>query len=513
MRGAFETPGAGGSSGVMQALSRLLQASSQASDASAVEQALVREARALFDVSAVLLLRVEDGTVMVAAGDPEPHGKMRLDDPSPVRRVLEEAAPVRLAGSAAGDLLRAGRFSSEPDVVLLLPAGPPGDLGHVLGLADSRGRALSEADVEAAAAFAAVAGASLSQARLSEEHATQVARQSALARAAKALNESLDLTRVLPRICEEAAPVLGADHAAVYHGSASKGLVLEASNSPDDLVGRRVEPGSGLVGRTMAEGRPMFTSGYQRDVEPSPEGSFHDVRTALAAPMRWEGELRGVLWVGYSADHAVLESDLTLLESFAELAAVAMRNASVHAGLAEAARTDALTGCLNHAALHETLRRETQRSKRTVRELSVVLINLDHFKQVNERHGHLVGDEVLRRVGMALRQAIRPYDFVARYGGDEFAIVAIDAGEALAAEIGHRALERIAEAVAELGEKAEGAAATAGVAEWDPEIAPIELVRLADRALLYGKQEGIRGTVVLGSSVPPDFNIGRAIRD
>src|SRR4051794_16838288 len=88
MRGAFEKPGAGGSSGAMQALSRLLQASSQASDASAVEQALVREARALFDVSAVLLLRVEDGTVMVAAGDPEPHGKMRLDDPSPVRRVL-----------------------------------------------------------------------------------------------------------------------------------------------------------------------------------------------------------------------------------------------------------------------------------------------------------------------------------------------------------------------------------------------------------------------------------------
>src|SRR4051812_6531314 len=201
MIGAFETPGAG-SGGAMKALSRLLQLSSQATRSVEVEQALVREARALFDVSAVLLLRVEDGAVVVAAGDPDPGPRLHLDDPSQVERVLERGEPVRLAGSAAGELLRAGRFTSEPDVLLLLPAGARGAIGHVLVLADARGRALSEADVEAAAAFANVAGASLAQIRLAEEHATQVARQSALARAAKALNESLDLARVLPRICE-----------------------------------------------------------------------------------------------------------------------------------------------------------------------------------------------------------------------------------------------------------------------------------------------------------------------
>src|SRR5256885_11940602 len=125
MRGAFDKRSAGGSSGAMQALSRLLEISSHASQPSVVERALVREARALFDVSAVLLLRVEDGTVTVAAGDPEPGGHVRLDQPAAVRRVLEEAAPVRLAGSAAGDLLRAGSFATEPDVLLLLPAGAP----------------------------------------------------------------------------------------------------------------------------------------------------------------------------------------------------------------------------------------------------------------------------------------------------------------------------------------------------------------------------------------------------
>src|SRR4051794_41689535 len=102
MRGAFDNPSAGGSSGAMQALSRLLQISSQAVRASTVEHALVREARALFDVSAVLLLRVENGTVAVAARDPQPPRPGRLGPPAPVRRGLRGAAPLRPAGRAAG---------------------------------------------------------------------------------------------------------------------------------------------------------------------------------------------------------------------------------------------------------------------------------------------------------------------------------------------------------------------------------------------------------------------------
>ncbi|MDQ5833341.1 MAG: diguanylate cyclase [Actinomycetota bacterium] len=502
----------GGAGEAMRAVSRLLGTAIDAGGPSAVADTLVSEARRFFRVRSTILLSVAEleGRVEVAAISPAgapPDGFIPLAKLVSLAQLLRSREPaMRLAGREASALARALGADPSTQSALLLAMRVRESAAHVLVLTDADERQFAPREVEVARAFADAAGAGLARLQLAGEHAALAARQAALARAARTLNESLELNKVLVRICEEANSILGSDYANVFLGNASEGLRLEATYGlPGDLIGTHIDTGDGLVGKCIERGEPMLTNDYQalpRQVRLQP---FERVRSSLSVPLHWDGEPRGAIDVGYFESVLVTREDLALLEAFGDLAAVACRNASAHAGLVLAARTDGLTGCLNHAAMHDTLQRELERCRRTGHSLSLSIVDLDDFKRVNESQGHLAGDEVLRRVGQALRQAVRAYDLVARYGGDEFAIVAIDAGELEATEVSGRAIEGIARAVARVDRSPEPAGATAGVAEWQAGESATALIARADRALLYGKQQGRRGVAVRSSEVPEGF--------
>jgi diguanylate cyclase (GGDEF)-like protein len=493
----------------IHAVARLLGLAMAHHGATPVQEGLATEARRLFDAEQTALIALGPEArrpELVATGGVEASRRIwqgvsalpgfpELVERQPHWLRLGGEDARRLAGQIGLDIARAG-------VMLLLPMRSHDSIDYVLVIAHEPQRTLSDADVDVAVAFATGAAAALAQLHLGEEHAEQVAQQSALARAAATLNESLDPQEVLTRICQEAAAILDADNAAVYRGAPGEGATMEAIfNIAPECLGYKIPPGGGLSGKVVESGEAMLTNDYQREGTPAPDSPFRTVRACLSVPMHWDGRLHGALSVGYTRPHHVTDENLRLLSTFAELAAVACRNATAHAGLAQAARTDGLTGCLNHAALHEALRSEIERCERTGHALSIVLVDLDGFKRVNEEHGHLVGDEVLRRVGFALRQAVRPYDLVARYGGDEFAILAVESGEQEAAEIARRAVDRLDSALGEVG-RAGATRATAGVAEWTPRtLSAEELIDRADRALLIGKRDGMRGNIVEASSI------------
>jgi diguanylate cyclase (GGDEF)-like protein len=507
----FDASRFGSAGEAMIAVSRLLGRGAVSQGPAEVGHTLVSEALAFFRVSRALLLTVDEleGRVEVAAVSPDgarPEIRLAIVELPPVADVIDQAEPVQVTGDPAAVLGRALGVGDGARSALLLPIHSPESVGSVLVLVDEREREFSADEIGVAAAFAAAAAAGLAQLRSAADHAAQIARQAALARAAKSLSDTLDLNRVLVRICEEATSILDADLATVFLGSRQEGLRIEAAQGmPPEAIGTRLRPGEGLTGRAFATDQPLYTNDYATMPDRAGAAIFAPIRSALSVPMRWDGELRGALSVGYTRPYRVTRDHLSLLAAFAEIAAAACRNASAHAGLALAARTDALTGCLNHAALHDALFREIERCRRTGHRLSLALVDLDDFKQVNERHGHLAGDEVLRIVGHGLRHGVRAYDLVARYGGDEFAIVAIGAGEAEAVEVTARAIEAVVSGLEEGDLPGGVVGATAGVAEWDGDESQTTLIERADTALLYAKHHDSRGRAMRASEVPAEF--------
>ncbi|HUB35651.1 MAG TPA: sensor domain-containing diguanylate cyclase [Solirubrobacteraceae bacterium] len=160
------------------------------------------------------------------------------------------------------------------------------------------------------------------------------------------------------------------------------------------------------------------------------------------------------------------------------------------------AGTDPVTGCMNHRAMRRRLQEEIGRAMRTGNPLSCLLVDLDNFKLVNDRHGHQAGDHVLREVGRALVGEFREFDRVARYGGDEFVVILPNADLESAASAASRALARL---VALTEEDDSGVGASIGVGQWQAPMNADALLHACDGALLRSKREG-KGRVTRASA-------------
>lgn len=172
--------------------------------------------------------------------------------------------------------------------------------------------------------------------------------------------------------------------------------------------------------------------------------------------------------------------------------------AEANARLAQLAVTDGLTGLYNHRHLHERLTLEVERSQRSGLPLSLLMLDVDHFKQFNDTFGHPAGDEVLRQLARVLTDTRRANDVVARYGGEEFAVILVDTAKFTAAKVAERVRERvIAHDFSDAAQKAGKISVSIGVATFAEDGSDAEaLVRSADTALYAAKRAG-RNRVVL----------------
>ncbi|MBN1899680.1 MAG: GGDEF domain-containing protein, partial [Spirochaetes bacterium] len=192
------------------------------------------------------------------------------------------------------------------------------------------------------------------------------------------------------------------------------------------------------------------------------------------------------------------QENLRVLEVLAKQAGISISNAILY----KRAITDGLTGLYNHNFFQNYLMKSTERANRFNNELSLLMIDIDHFKECNDTYGHRAGDEVLHNVSEILQKTARRSDLVARYGGEEFAIILPETG----LEGARIAAEKIREAIetsrvkTKVGKKDEEIQVTVsvGVAELEPGEEPISLIERSDQALYKAKERGRNCVKVFG---------------
>ena len=206
-------------------------------------------------------------------------------------------------------------------------------------------------------------------------------------------------------------------------------------------------------------------------------------QTWIALPLVVENRSVGLIELAdYAASDRWSPRDIAFAQTVANQAALAVRNAQLYEHLRRQVLHDPLTGLLNHRAVFERLEAELAEASVGCLPLSVIVLDLDDFKSVNDREGHLAGDRLLRRVAETLREALRDADAAGRIGGDEFVLLLPGMGVDAAA-VAERLVARITADT--------GASASAGVARMRPgELDAASLIDRADQALREAKRDG-----------------------
>jgi diguanylate cyclase (GGDEF)-like protein len=317
--------------------------------------------------------------------------------------------------------------------------------------------------------------------------------QAALLRAAKSMGSSLEFGHLMNTVAEEVSRALDSDAVICALGDEVDGyVVMGQTGLPEDFLGFRQPPGTGLGGRTVEAGRTMVTQRYDEEGFAPPETTALDnLRAGVAVPLGWGDRIRGFITAGFFTYRRITAGDIELLEGFAELAGLACANAERHAEVRHAAEIDGLTGCLNRDGLQRALLGLISEAESNGTRLSVAILDLDGFKSVNDVFGHPTGDGVLKGVGAALRSSVRGGDVVARYGGDEFALILPDASEPQAAPV----LDRVRASISSLEVPGGRITACVGVAERSEGESMQELITRADDALREAKGSLSPGSV------------------
>ena len=382
-----------------------------------------------------------------------------------------------------------------------VPLMAAGELLGVLNVEDSRVDGLDDSDRSTMILIAERLAAAIALGREHRAIARRAELFQALTSFSRTVNASLDPRELYTVIVDAVGAVMSSDIVALITRDTVLGDYRIASMQGGDqrFVGARIPEGEGVSGRAMAERALVVDSHLEKAEFPSTirGGQFADVMTSAAVPLLSDDAVLGALAV-FRVDLARPYSQLEqeVLPIIAGHVALAIANAELHAQMADAAIRDPLTGLFNRRYLDAALERlMAARNRLPVSErrpVAAILFDLDHFGNFNKKHGHTVGDSVLRTFASILQNRFRASDIVARFGGEEFLVFLDGASLNEAAKIAddiRRELQVMPIPIE--GGGTVHATVSAGCSAVGPQVSSMEsLLQVADVGLQMAKRAG-----------------------
>jgi diguanylate cyclase (GGDEF)-like protein len=299
--------------------------------------------------------------------------------------------------------------------------------GVMAALSTERESQFQARDLEVMQTAAGQLGVAIENARLFTEEQRRARHLAFLNSISKMAISSEDAEQMMADIVREIQKNFRYDHIGIgILDYVTKDIEIKAeAGTTSQTLGRRIAVGSGVLGKVARTG----VSALVQNAGPGQlAGVLPESRAVLCLPISYGESLLGVLNVESRDENAFAPQDVLILNTLADLLATALHNSFVFQKLQQQSITDGLTGIKTRRFFWEALSSEWKRASRSGRPFSVVLVDLDKFKEVNDTLGHLEGDLVLARVGRLLEQKCRQSNVVARYGGDEFIILMPETG-------------------------------------------------------------------------------------
>ncbi len=370
----------------------------------------------------------------------------------------------------------------------------------VLSTQSDRRAAYDEAQIELLTIFAAQAAIAIQNAQFFADTQRKMKQLSVLNEVARIVTSAIEIDQLLELIYDQVKRVLPTDTYYVTLVDTEK-RIQKVAVLVDD--GERFPPcetpyGKGMTGLVINRRAPLLMKKISEErarlgFETVQLGKPRLSESWLGVPMMTSEHFVGVLAVASYQAAAFDEGDLFLLQNIGSQAAIAVDNARHHDEVEDQARRDSLTQVFNHGYIIDRLQKEIEEAKRTGTCLSVIMLDLDYFKEYNDRYGHLAGDAILRSTVQAILHNLKKTDSVGRWGGEEFAMVLPGTDAQLARGVAERIRRTLVQAkiVDDKGRAVPVPTVSQGIASFpqDADLA-FALVDAADMNLYRAKSQG-----------------------